>query len=124
MDKEQFKIAVASSDGIVVNNHFGKAGTFYIYQVNDSENPRFLEIRTVTPVCDGGDHDDAKLKTNLEKISDCRYLLVSRIGRGAAAMAEEFGIEGYEIPGIIGESIEQLIKYIKIKNLFNLERKK
>ena len=31
MDKEEYKIAVASSDGIVVNNHFGRAKDFYIY---------------------------------------------------------------------------------------------
>lgn len=29
MDKEEYKIAVASSDGIVVNNHFGRAKDFY-----------------------------------------------------------------------------------------------
>ncbi len=118
MDKEEYKIAVASSDGIVVNNHFGRAKDFYIYQIDDKEEIHFLEKRSVTPVCERGNHDDEKLKTNLEKLRDCKYLLVSKIGRGAADMAEGFGIESYEIPGIIEESIEQLIKYIKIKKLF------
>lgn len=30
MDKESCFVAVASSDGIVVNNHFGRAKSFYI----------------------------------------------------------------------------------------------
>lgn len=120
MDKEKYKVAVASSDGIVVNNHFGRAGDFYIYQIDtdDVEQMHFLERRSVTPVCEGGNHDNEKLRTNLEKLGDCKYLLVSRIGNEAAGMAAGFGMECYEIPGIIEESIEQLIKYIKVKKLF------
>ena len=119
MDK--YKIAVASSDGIVVNDHFGRAKDFYIYQIDNSEQIYFLEKRNVTPVCEGGNHDQVRLKTNVKKIGDCKYLLVSRIGSGAADMAAESGIESYEIPGVIEESIKQLIKYIKIKQLFEQE---
>lgn len=118
MDNDYYKIAVASSDGIVVNNHFGKARQFYVYQVDSDEQIHFLEKRNVTPVCEGGNHDDEKLKGNLQTIKDCKYLLVSRIGSGAAAIAESFGIESYEIPGIIEESVDKLIKHIKIKKLF------
>lgn len=46
-----YKVAVASSDGIVVNQHFGRADTFFIYEVAGTGNYRFLETRTVTPVC-------------------------------------------------------------------------
>lgn len=118
MDKEGYKIAVASSDGIVVNNHFGRAREFYIYQVDSDEQINLLEKRSVTPICDGDNHDDGKLQKNLQKFKDCQYLLVSRIGDGAAREAENFGIESYEIPGMIEESIKQLIKYIKVKKLF------
>ena len=118
MDNKLFRIAVASGDGIVVNQHFGKCSTFFIYQVDEEEKIHFAEKRNVLPVCEGGNHDETRLKDNLETIKDCRYLLVSRIGNTAAVIAESFGIESYEIPGIIEESIEQLIKYIKIKNLF------
>jgi len=121
MDKDAYKIAVASSDGIVVNNHFGRAKDFYIYQIEDKEQVHFLEKRSVIPVCECGNHDNEKLRTNLEKLKDCKYLLVSRIGSGAADMAAESGIESYEIPGMIEESIEQLIKYIKVKKLFEQE---
>lgn len=118
MDKEEYKIAVASSDGIVVNSHFGRAKDFYIYQIDDKEQIYFLEKRSVTPVCEGGTHENERLKINVEKLEDCTYLLVSRIGNRAVDMAASFGIESYEIPGIIEKSIEQLIKYIKIKKLF------
>lgn len=122
MDKETFRIAVASSDGIVVNQHFGKSRLFFIYTVDEEEGIRLLERREVTPVCEGGNHDDERLRENLEKLKDCHYLCVARIGDGAARAAEEYNIESFEIPGIIEESIEQLIKYIKIQKLFALER--
>ncbi|MGN0343164.1 MAG: NifB/NifX family molybdenum-iron cluster-binding protein [Roseburia sp.] len=118
MDKESYLIAAASSDGIVVNSHFGRAETFYIYEVKNDDEIHLVEKREVTPVCNGGNHSDEKLKDNLLKFKDCRYLLVSRIGNGAANMAESLGIEVYELPGIIEESIHQLINYIKIEKLF------
>ena len=116
MDKQKVLVAIASSDGIVVNSHFGKTDKFYIYEVCE-DNISFIEIREVEHVCNGGNHDEDKLEKNMQRISDCKYLLVSRIGNGAVTVAESYDIEPYEIPGEIRESIEQLIKYIKIKNL-------
>ncbi|MGN0368659.1 MAG: NifB/NifX family molybdenum-iron cluster-binding protein [Wujia sp.] len=118
MDKEVYKIAVASSDGIVVNNHFGRAKEFYIYEVDEQQTLCFLEKRIVKPVCEMGTHDDNRLRENLQRLGDCKYLLVSRIGGGAANMAQSYGIESFEIPGMIEESVKQLIQYIQIQKLF------
>ncbi len=122
MDK--VRIAVASSDGIVVNQHFGKAELFYIYET-DGENVAFSETRALKAVCEAGNHDDNRLLENLNQLRDCEYLLVSRIGNMAESVAERVGIHAFEIPGIIGESIDQLVKYIKIQDLYeSLEREK
>ena len=117
MDKETNRIAVASSDGIVVNSHFGRARKFYIYE-QKSDELRLEEVREVEPVCEGGNHDAGKLQENMELLSDCRYLLVSRIGYEAAAVAAQFEIEPYEIPGLIPDAVEQLTKFVKVKELF------
>lgn len=119
MDKDTYFIAVASSDGIVVNSHFGRADKFYIYRVENEEEIKLVEIREMSPVCEGGNHNEDKLKDNLLQFSDCKYLLVSRIGNGAMVMAQSLGIEAYELPGVIDESINQLIKYVKIQKLFH-----
>ena len=116
MDEKKNLVAVASSDGIVVNQHFGRAGTFFIYEVSETEIKQ-QEVREVTPVCMGGNHEEERLKKNVEKISDCRYLLVSRIGNQAAHIAEGYGIQSFEIPGMIPESIDQMMKYKKIQEL-------
>ena len=121
MAKREEKIAVASSDGIVVNSHFGRATQFYIYEMVD-DGAKLLEIRKVEPVCQGGNHDSERMNDTMDKISDCEYLLVSKIGYGAVAVAEQKGVVPYEIPGVIEESIQQLLNHIKIQKLFEEER--
>ena len=117
-DRKKFRIAVASGDGIVVNKHFGRADTFYIYEADEFFDVEFVEVRKVTPVCNGGNHDEEQLFHNIRHLADCKYLLVDRIGNVAASVAESRGIIPMELPGIIEESIDKLTKYIKIQNLF------
>lgn len=45
-----YKIAVASSDGIAIDGHFGSASQFYILQVNDDESYQIVENRRLTDV--------------------------------------------------------------------------
>lgn len=116
---DTYKIAVASSDGIVVNQHFGHSDEFYIYKISDDKAEFTGEIRKVEPVCHTGEHDDDRLMENLEKLADCKYLLVQKIGTEAAARAENLGISPYEIPDIIENAIEKLIEFEKIQNLFS-----
>lgn len=113
-----YKVAAASSDGIVINQHFGRADTFYIYEVAEAGNYRFLETRTVTPVCNGGNHSDKELRENISKFKDCKYILVSRIGMGAANIVEQSGITPMELPGMMEASLDKLITYEQLQNLF------
>ena len=110
-ETDVYKVAAASSDGIVINQHFGRADTFYIYEVAGAGNYRFLETRIVTPVCNGGNHNEEKLCSNISEFKDCKYILVSRIGMGAANRMEQFGIIPMELPGMIEESLSKLITY-------------
>lgn len=113
-----YKIAVASTDGIVVNQHFGRADKFLIIEAGDGGNYKFIEIRTVEPVCSLGEHDDKKLAESLKMIRDCKYLLVSKIGTGASSKAEQLGITPMEIPDMIENSIRKVISFEQIQNLF------
>lgn len=118
LETDVYKVAAASSDGIVVNQHFGRADTFYIYEVAGISNYRFLETRSVTPVCNGGDHNEEHLLGNISKFKDCRYILASRIGRGAANRMEQSGVMPMELPGMIEESLDQLAVYEQLQQLF------
>lgn len=114
-----YRIGIASTDGLVVNQHFGRAESFLIADVDDDGQINVLEQRFLQPVCDGGNHDDDRLAENINKLADCNYLLVSRIGPGAESKLEERGIAAYEIPGIIEESVHKLLEYVEIQNLLH-----
>jgi len=112
------KIAVASGDGKVVDRHFGKADVFHIVEA-DSEGSQFkiVEQRSVTPVCIAGSHNVQSLHQTAESLSDCQYLLVSKIGYLAEIVLTEKGIDVFELPGDIRASINKLFGYIRMQEL-------
>lgn len=121
MDNElmKFRVAVASSDGVVVNQHFGRADSFRIYEINQDNTIRFTEERKVEPVCQAGNHDDFKMQETGRRLADCKYVVVSRIGQGAIHALEQEGIIPMELPGIIEESIRRLVVYDEVQALLS-----
>lgn len=119
MDKKLFKyrVAVATSDGIVVNQHFGRAAKFRIYDIGQDNTIHVLEDRNTVPICHMGNHDDFQLKESVRNLSDCKYVLISRIGQGAANALEQEGITPMELPGMIEDSIQKLVVYEEIQDL-------
>ena len=118
MDDIKYYVAVASSDGIVVNKHFGRADTFLIYGITEDNGYKYIEKLEVTPICEGGNHDENKLVKNAEELSMCRYVLVSRIGPGASNVLASKGITAMEIPDLIDNALNKLVSYDEIQNLF------
>ena len=114
-----YKIAVASTDGKVVNQHFGRADQFYIIEVHDEGRYELIELRRLPPVCQGGDHDDDAIQRNVKSLSDCQYVLVSRIGQRAENELEGQGISVYIIPDIIEDALNKLISYVEINNMID-----
>ncbi len=113
------RIAAASTDGKLVNQHFGRADTFYILDTDEETSEYGLaEIRTVVPVCDRGDHDGNRMRESASKFADCDIILVEKIGGRARNELENMGIEVFEIPGIIEESVDKLVRYRKVQDLF------
>lgn len=101
------KVAVASSDGIVVNQHFGRADTFYIYELDETGHGKPLEIRKGRPFCHGGEHDDGELLDAVELLADCEKVFVLQIGRGAEEALLEKQIEAIESRGFIDEILDE-----------------
>lgn len=118
MADKKILIAAASSDGKNVDLHFGKSADFYIYSV-DGDNASFTEHRHIEPACNGGGHDAGRIEAVVSALKDCEYLLVAKIGPGAERIARAYGIEPFEIPGDIDDSIEKLIKFIQVQDLFS-----
>jgi nitrogen fixation protein NifB len=97
-------IAAASSDGIAVNQHLGKATSFWIYRFEDGK-VRFVETRRITASgCSTNRWDSIA-----ELIPDCSALLVSGLGR--------IPYERLQRKGILVESVDGFIQDIA-KSLF------
>ncbi len=103
------RVAVVSSDGKVINQHFGKASSFLIFEV-DCGNIRFIEVRETTPLCGSAEcgHADDALSRTISLISDCEAMLCARIGCGAEEGLREKGIKPIEAPYFIQEVLKKI----------------
>lgn len=102
-----FKAAVASTDGIVVNQHFGKADKFHIFELQNGKFV-YLQTRSVTPCCNMGEHEDNAFENAVKILSDCSAVIVSKIGIAAADYLENRGFAVYEAPFRIDAVLEKL----------------
>lgn len=85
------RFAVASKEGRAINEHFGHAKHFYVYEV-DNNLCQLLEKREVSHYCLGGHSDKTALSGILETIKDCKAVFVSKIGDGPTEKLQVRGI--------------------------------
>ena len=72
-------VAVATEGHGKVNQHFGHATEFQIYEVSSRE-ALFVGHRRVDLYCQGGYGEDEQLPSIVGAINDCHAVLVSKIG--------------------------------------------
>ncbi|WP_053242220.1 NifB/NifX family molybdenum-iron cluster-binding protein [Clostridium sp. DMHC 10] len=83
-----YRIAVGSSDGVYIDEHFATALQFLIYEVK-GDNYEFIEKRNNEELCECSRYHENRFAPLVEKIKDCRAILVGKIGPGAAAVLQE-----------------------------------
>ncbi len=108
-----FKVAVASSDNKFVNQHFGHARQFLVYEI-ESDNFKYIETRTTDPLCGDQEHDEDRLGRIAELLSDCQAVLVARIGPGALGKLQSRGIKAYVLPQFIDDALRTLISSARL----------
>ena len=103
------RIAVATRDGQNVNEHFGQAKFFRVYELSD-EGYEYIELRDAVAACQHSlGHDTTRFDKIIELLSDCDALFVEKIGVGAAAYLIEKGVRVFEVSGSIEGLITKLI---------------
>lgn len=103
-----YKVAVASSDGKFVNQHFGMAQQFLIFEIDDEGEYKFIELRENVPACDVEGHTEDAMSRSIHLISDCKAVIASQIGPGAIDILLKNNIEPYIAPTFIDEALKQL----------------
>ena len=93
------KIAFATTDGKNVDEHFGRAGKFAIYNLS-IQGYEFAELRrfadgldlSVVETKGLGKLHDARVEEKVNRLSDCRIIYLTEIGGPAAARLIKKGI--------------------------------
>jgi len=112
----KIRIAVASSDGLNVDQHFGRAQHFRIYQLNEN-NFDFIEERISHPPCSEHQHSDHLLDQAAEHISDCQGVIACQIGPGAVDVLLIRRILPFTMEGSVDEALKTLLATNRFKHL-------
>jgi nitrogen fixation protein NifX len=116
------KIAFATTDGANVDEHFGRAGMFAVYDMG-REGYRLIEMRkfadgidtAVTGTRDRGEaHEDA-VQAKVDRLADCKIIFMTEIGGPSAARLVKKGIMPMKVKAAtpIEDSIRQLHETIR-----------
>ena len=103
------RIAVASSDGVRVDQHFGHASQFLVFDVV-AGRARLMETRANIAAC-GADRDglDDPMLHSVERIGDCQAVAVAKAGPCAAELLIAEGIYWIETDAPVAEALARLI---------------
>ncbi|MCE1172520.1 NifB/NifX family molybdenum-iron cluster-binding protein [Azovibrio restrictus] len=94
-EQKEMRVAVASKDRQQINEHFGHADAFHVYQLGPA-GVVYLEERQVEHYCQGGYGDEDKREVILRALADCSALFVARIGEGPRERLERAGIQAVD----------------------------
>ncbi|MEW9122883.1 MAG: nitrogenase cofactor biosynthesis protein NifB [Thermotaleaceae bacterium] len=113
--QQKYRVAVASKTGRLIDQHFGHAKEFLIYEYSEA-GLRFFENRSVDQYCLGSDDcEDAENKIDrmLKNLADCNLVLCLRIGNAPRIKLEAQNIHVAELYEEIEKGIVNAIKALK-----------
>ncbi len=105
-------IAVASKDGREINQHFGHAERFLIYEV-DRVDAKLVEEKKVERYCSyDADHPlrGHILEAIAGALAGCRALVCAQIGQAPQMEMERLGIDAYVADGPIKPTLIEIAK--------------
>lgn len=105
------RVAVASTDGKVINQHFGHADQFLIFDLSGS-GFQFFEIRKCVPICGSSGqpgHSNDAMEERMRQIEDCEAVFCSRIGYGMQKELTARGIRPVEAADFIEAALRRLL---------------
>jgi nitrogen fixation protein NifX len=116
------KVAFATTDGKQINEHFGRAGMFAIYDILETGHC-FVEMRKFADGMDmavvdtkntGALHDDA-VQNKVDRLVDCKLIYLTEIGGPSAARLVKKGIMPMKMKEIVSieSALGQLLETIK-----------
>ncbi len=116
------KVAFATTNGKNVDEHFGRAGMFAIYEITE-DRQHFVELRkfaegidkAVTDTKDTGSLHDNVVQGKVDRLADCKLIYITEIGGPSAARLVKKGIMPMKVkePVSIDGALKELADMIK-----------
>lgn len=107
-------IAVASKDGREINQHFGHAERFLIFEV-DGGDAKLVDERKVERYCSYDQDHPLRahlLKAIAEALAGCRAVVCAQIGQGPQMEMERLGVDTFVAEGPIRKTLLELVKVL------------
>lgn len=113
------RAAFASSDGNFIDYHYGRATSFFVYDLGSSRAPvllgkrRHYRIPVQGAIEQGAAHHRENLEKVAELLSDCDALFVAKIGAVPARFFIERGMRVFQLE----ERIDRVLEEIENENI-------
>ncbi|WP_339061005.1 nitrogen fixation protein NifX [Tepidibacillus marianensis] len=107
------KVAFATNDEKIMNEHFGKSKLFIIYEVTSE---KYVQL-TNRSVINTDKSENGRIEKRVEAINDCSLVFVTEIGPAAAAQIIKMKIMPIklEIGTKIEEQLDRLLSMLQNK---------
>ncbi|HEX9060284.1 MAG TPA: NifB/NifX family molybdenum-iron cluster-binding protein [Clostridia bacterium] len=110
------RIAIASTDGTSINEHFGRASQFFVYEVN--EDGSYKETGIIKKQESKNDDVHDTLYETVKLLTGINVVLAAQIGPKASGALEQNGILSFGISGAIDSALKSYAKRSKfVKNV-------
>ncbi|MDR3252013.1 MAG: radical SAM protein, partial [Tannerella sp.] len=111
------RVAVASNEGLLVNQHLGEARKVYVFE-QSRNGYHFVEIRNTPPEGRGME----RWKEMVDKtLGDCMAILVAGIGQTPMKVMQENGVRVIQMSGLIDAGLDAVYLNLPIKTLCRSE---
>lgn len=110
-------VAVASFEGLLVNQHLGEADKVYIFE-KSAKGFKYVEKRKLPPA-GGGDNRWLNLA---EILKDCRAILVGGAGQTPEKILTKAGLEVIQMTGMIDEGLDGIYNNKPIRTIKKSDR--
>jgi len=111
--REQYRIAVATGDGRLVDRHFGHTSEFAIYG-GDGEVFQLVEKRQVARYCSGKeDCEEVGRHNTVNALKDCDGVLSLRIGYQAREKLLKNGVLSFELYDTVENGLKHAVGKIR-----------
>jgi nitrogen fixation protein NifB len=119
MAKEYFKVAVATSDGVNVDSHFGHVREFTIYRVEaESGLGDAIETRSIQrAACSGDCAEEDVFGSIARKLTDVEYVIAARIGLPAVVALETENITAFDGISKVNEALKKVSSHREKRRL-------